>query len=239
MSWIRMKSVGLLAMVMIMSLSLTSCLKDEQDGFEDLVAAVEALNAIPDSKGIILALDNNQLNNLQMGEYFLSGQLLNYRRVYPGNRLLRVFHPESVDDNNAVFRKELFFEAGKYYSLFVVETPQKEVEVIQVTDEVTAPGEGKALIRFINLNPGASALDLGIVGQSSLLATNIGFKTHTVFMAIDADKEYKFEIKHSGSAAGSSAGGSAGSYTFNWTPKNRDIYTLWTNGGQTHGVIIH
>jgi len=226
-------------LMMVLTLGLSSCLKDGQDDLEELVAAVEALNAIPDSKGIILALDNNQLNNLQMGEYFLSGQLLNYRRVYPGNRLLRVFHPESVDDNNAVFRKELFFEAGKYYSLFVVETPQKEVEVIQVTDEVTAPGEGKALIRFINLNPGASALDLGIVGQSSLLATNIGFKTHTVFMAIDADKEYKFEIKHSGSAAGSSAGGSAGSYTFNWTPKNRDIYTLWTNGGQTHGVIIH
>lgn len=221
----------LLAVMMGLTMSLTSCLKDGQDEYEDLVAAVEALNAIPNSNGIILALDNNQLNNLQMGEYFLAGQLLNYRRVYPGNRLLRAFHPESVDDNNAVFRKEVFFEPGKYYSLFVVESPQNGIEVIQVTDEVTVPSEGKAVVRFINLNPAAAALDLGIVGQSNLLASGIGFKSHTVFMSIDADKEYEFVIKNSGAASNG--------YTFKWTPKSKDIYTLWTNGGQTHGVIIH
>jgi len=226
-----MKRTGLLAMVMILALSLSSCLKDEQDDIDGLVAAVEALNAVPNSDGIILALDNNQLNNLHMGEYFMAGQLLNYRRVYPGNRLLRAFHPENVDENNAILRKSVFFEPGKYYSLFVVETPQKEIEVIQVTDEVTAPSEGKALIRFINLNAGASALDLGIVGQTSLLASNIGFKSHTVFMAIDAGKEYEFAITRTGDTADI--------YTFKWTPKNKDIYTLWTNGSQTHGVIIH
>lgn len=221
----------MLALMMVSTLSLTSCLKDSDDGFEDLVAAVEAINAIPNSQGIILALDNNQLNNLQMGEYFKAGQLLNYRRVYPGQRLLRAFHPDSVDENNAVFRKDVFFEAGKYYSLFVVESPQSGVEVIQVTDELNAPAEGKASIRFINLNPSATALDLGIVGQSNLLANNIGFKSHTVFVAIDADREYEFVIKHSGSATEG--------YTFKWTPKSKDIYTVWTNGGQTHGVVTH
>lgn len=222
---------GVLSIMMVVALSLTSCLKDDGGEYEELVAAVEALNAIPNSGGIILALDNNQLNNLQMGEYFLSGQLLNYRRVYPGNRLLRAFHPEGVSSNDAVFRRELYFQAGKYYTLFVVETPEKEVEVIQVTDEFTAPAAGKALIRFINLNPNAQALDFGIAGETALLAANTPFKSHTVFMAQDADKEYEFVIKHSDS--------DRETFTFKWTPKSKDIYTVWTNGGLTYGIITH
>ncbi len=223
--------VGVLSMMMIVALGLTSCMKDDGGEYEELVAAVEALNAIPNSGGIILALDNNQLNNLQMGEYFLAGQLLNYRRVYPGNRLLRAFHPDGVENNQAVYRSDIYFEAGKYYSLFVVESAEKGVEVIQVTDELTAPAAGKALIRFINLNPNARGLDFGIVGQTGLLATNTAFKAHTVFMVQDADKEYEFFIKLSDS--------DQETFSFKWTPKSKDIYTVWTNGGLTYGIITH
>lgn len=231
MKWKNFKKTGIVALLMLMTSGFSSCLKDEQDGYQDMVAAVEAINAVPGSNGIILALDNNQLNNLEMGEYFMAGQLLNYRRVYPGHRLLRAFLPGNVGVNSEVFRKDLYFEPGKYYSLFVVKTPQDQIEVIQVTDELKAPAAGKAVIRFINLHPSGVPIDYGIVGQGSLLASNLAFKSHTVFVEFEADKEYEFFVRQSGTGEGYHA--------FKWTPKSKDIYTVWTNGGLTHGVIVH
>jgi hypothetical protein len=231
MNWNKIKKTGIVAILMTMTLGFASCLKDDQDDYQEMVAAVEAVNAVPGSNGIILALDNNQLNNLNMGEYFLAGQLLNYRRVYPGNRLLRAFHPENLDMNSAIFRKEVFFEPGKYYSLFVVKTPEDKIEVIQVTDELTAPAAGKASVRFINLHPSGKPLDFGIVGQETLLASNLAFKSHTVFTEYEADKEYELFVRQSGTGDEY--------YTFKWTPKSKDINTIWANGGLTHGIIVH
>jgi len=105
----------------LISLSLSSCLKDG-DQEPEIVAAAMAVNTVPGSDGLVLALDNNQLNSLVAGEWFRYESILAYRRVYPGERLLRVFHPEDGSSNEESMRTTVEFDPSQYYSWFVVGT---------------------------------------------------------------------------------------------------------------------
>src|SRR5690554_7863929 len=108
------RTVGALALL-IGIFTMTSCLKDE-DPQPQNVAVAMMINAVPNQEseenGFILALDNNQLNNLnhQFPEYFLYGETLQYRRVFPGERLFRAYHPQDVSSNDEILSETVDFE---------------------------------------------------------------------------------------------------------------------------------
>jgi|SRR5690554_1255188 len=211
--------------------TLSSCLKGDDGYYEDTVAASLFLNALPGSDGLIVALDNNQLNNLAYGEYFQSGDVLPYRRIFPGNRIFRVFHPEDVNANVELARKELFFNTGDYYSVFLAGNSEADFEIFAIQDDIDSLDRDQALIRFIHLDAGGPALNFGIEGAESPIASAALFKSHTDFIEIAGDESYQFYIQ--------AADGSEEAYEFEWQPKSGDVYTIWVNDLSSHGVIRH
>lgn len=228
---------------------MSSCKKDGlPSGPQDTVdrpgvavAAAMAINSVPASQGLILALDNNQFNNLALGERFAYRELMVYRRVVPGDRLLRVFHPEKVPSNESIFRQDVHFKEGKYYSLFVVGNSDKTMEVVQVEDELNAPSAGRAKIRFINTSPDAPLLDLGLSNETGMLATGMAFKEHSDFISIEASKSYSLTIYNHASKESV--------LEFNFAPEEKKIYTIVALGrynqmdyaiaGFGQGIVIH
>lgn len=234
----------LMAVVAVFAaMSLTSCLKDG-DKEPEIVAAALAVNVVPGSEGLILALDNNQLNNLNANEWFAYEGIMHYRRVYPGDRLLRVFHPQNVANNDEILRTNVEFDVGEYYSIFVVGTSEEDMEVVLVADSLEAPEAGTAKIRFANMSPDAPALVLGVEGRETLLANGTAFKAHTAYTDLDAGQEYTFFIRRAGT------GEEENVYEFEFTPKDKFIYTICAKGffesedpeadtAFGHGVITH
>lgn len=211
--------------------SLTSCLKDETTApGEETIAAAQFLNALPGSDGLIVALDNNQLNNMNYLEFFRSGELLGYRRIFAGTRMFRVFLPEDVASNIELKREELSFSPGNFYSVFLTGESEEDFEVIQVEDVVEEPEEGRARLRFIHLDADVPAVDFGVMGEDTPLAPGITYKSYTDFMDIPAGDDIDFYI--TGEVSGDT-------YEFTFKPVENRIYTVWMKDTISHGVIMH
>lgn len=98
------------------------------------------------------------------------------------NRIVSgAFAPKAGD---TVFRKTHNLEAGKKYTLFLVDTVQNP-GVLVVEDKVVNPGYGKYGLRFVNLvaNP-SDRYDFFSVKQGRNIFSNIGYKQVTDFIAL-------------------------------------------------------
>lgn len=237
----KTKYIGSVALFAVLALTLSSCLKDG-DEEPEMVAAMLAVNVVPGSDGLVLALDNNQFNHVAAGEWFAYRNIINYRRVFPGERLVRLFHPENVASNEEILRKSVDFDVSEFYSLFVVGTSDEDMEVVVVADSLRSPASGTARVRFANMSADAPALELGIEGRSDLLAGPTPFKGHSDYVVLDADETYQVFIRR--------AGNDEVVHTFEFKPQNRYIYTICTRGFYEgtdpdaatafgHGVIVH
>lgn len=226
--------------VAVIVFTLSACLKD--DGGVNQISAVRALNAVPGSPKLDIGLDGNKLNydqNTGRNEDFAYLDTLPYKNAWPGNRLVRVFDPEDGPSAPPVVQGTVGFTPGKFYSLYVV--GHEAIELMATEDDLSAPAAGKAKLRFIHLSPDAPALDFGIAGEETLLATNKAFKSIEGFFAVDADEAHTFRITDHGS--------DDVLHAFEFTPKAGLIYTVWVRGllehegSETldfgHEIIIH
>lgn len=225
-----MKAIKLM-ILMVAVFSLSSCLKDETTApGEETIAAAMFLNALPGSDGLIVALDNNQLNNMNHLEFFRSGELLGYRRIFAGTRIFRVFLPEDVASNIELKRKEMSFSPGKFYSVILTGVSEEDFEIIQIEDIVEESAAGRARLRFIHLDADVSAVDFGVIGEDTPLAPGITYKSYTDFMDIPAGNETVFYITREESGD---------TYEFSFKPVEKGIYTVWMKDSTSHGVFMH
>ena len=198
---------------------LSSCLKDNP--VEQEVASATALNAVPGSHGLIIGLDQNQLNFPARGENYAYKDLLPYKGVYANRRHVRVFDPLQSLSTTPLAEAYVEFEKGKYYTLYLV--GRDEPEIIFTQDDLTRPQDGKAKLRFIHVSPDAPSLDLVIERPAdSVFAANKAFKDHTPFSEIDGGVEYTVRLKNS--ATGEVL------KTFKFKPQPLRIYTIWARG---------
>ncbi|MGK6351874.1 DUF4397 domain-containing protein [Parapedobacter sp. DT-150] len=237
----KSRSIFMLVALAMGMATLSSCLKDnENSGYQ--VSAVRALNAVPGSSSLDIGLDENKLNfdnTTGQDEDFAYEDTLVYKNAWPGNRLVRVFDPEDYPNAQPLAQGTVTFTPGKFYSLYVV--GYEDMEIIATEDDLSEPGEGKAKIRFMNLSPDAPALDFGIEGADTLIASDKAFKEAEDFSSIDADETYTFNIidHDSGEVV----------HTFEFAVGNDMIYTIWAKGlldhtGDAaldfgHGIITH
>jgi hypothetical protein len=85
--------------------------------------------------------------------------------------------------------------AGWNYTIFGIDSVARYSSMLLV-DNLTAPGAGKASLRFVHASPNSPAADLVIEGSITLF-TNKAFKSKTDFVPIDAGT-YTFDVKTSG-----------------------------------------
>lgn len=188
--YLRRMNLMLLGLVAIV-FSLSSCLP-EAEGYDFEVGYVAAVNAVPGSTGYNIGLDNNQINNLSLGQQFEYGDLLGYVTAVAGNRLVRVFERGSGASPNPVIQETIQLAQDSAYTLFVTGT-EDDVDLVVSTDDMGAPSTGKAKVRFIHLSPDAASLGLRIKG-GDVLATNQAFRTVAEFVEIDPADPHTFEI---------------------------------------------
>ncbi len=173
---------------------LASCM-DDDDGLvtEPVeVAYVSIYNAAPDAPDLDIIVDGRVINRNPFDYTSYSG----YLNFFTGTRDIKF---SAVNANSALVDTTFNLENGKAYSLFAVNV-LPDVEALLVVDSAAAPASGKAMVRFVNLSPDASAFEVSAAeGASALAFAQTAFKQATAFSEVDADT-YTFEVKNAGSS---------------------------------------
>lgn len=180
-------------------------------------AQVEIAHAVPGISVLDAAFDQNRLGV----KTFVFTDRIDYLRVSPGQRNLKVFNA-SAATSNQIFAKDLNFEAGKFYSLFIVDTASK-MDIVSLKDSSRSAGPDSVRIRFANMSPDAPGLDLYVQGSSTPLATNVTYKNAGDFLSFKAALNVRFEIKRTGQPEVL-----AMSDAYNLV--SGKIYTIWSGG---------
>lgn len=158
---------------------LSSCLDDDDKGVQPIpVAYVSIYHASPDAPGVDVYVDERAVNRLEFTDY------TGYLNFYTGNRRFKI---NPFNATNALVDTTLKFEDGAFYSMFIVNN-LSNIETLAVRDTADTPESGKAKIRFINLSPDASALDVLVKDTDDPLFVEQGFKDPSAFVEIEAAK---------------------------------------------------
>ncbi|PTS93615.1 hypothetical protein DBR11_25090 [Pedobacter sp. HMWF019] len=88
-------------------------------------------------------------------------------------------------------------KTGVSYTLLVADKSPKAA-VVLVEDDLSAPATDKAKVRFVNLSPETTVLDLYVAGKTEAALSKKAFKEASAFVNVDPAVELKFEIKENG-----------------------------------------
>jgi len=178
---------GLFA-VCLLSLTLSSCLKEHNTAPATPVALLSVIQDSPGQPPLDFTLDGSRVNASQI----IYGSGLDYFRAYAGKRTAAFTVSGS---GTTIFSDTLTLKQNFAYTLCLVNKPASPGFLV-LTDAITQPASGSANLRFVNLSPDAPAVDLA-VKDGSVLVANKGFKGFSDFASITG-KNYTFEIRQAG-----------------------------------------
>ncbi|MBC7417459.1 MAG: DUF4397 domain-containing protein [Pedobacter sp.] len=173
-----------------LSVTLAACGKTDPSRPIE-AAGIGFIHASPGTGALDFAVDNQKLNR------FTYTQDFGYYSAYPGTRLIGV---AKKDSTKYLTKSDVTLNPGVFYSIFVVDT-LKFTKLLVLEDDLKAPAADKAKIRFVNLSPGSTALDLTISGADTALVKNKAFKEYSSFAPITPNAAYNFEVKQTGTTA--------------------------------------
>jgi hypothetical protein len=170
-------------------LFMASCLDDDNDPQNQPmpVAYVSIYHASPNAPELDVFVDGRAVNRLDFTDY------TGYLNFYTGTRNFKV---NPFNASNALVDTTITFADGAFYSMFIVNN-LSNVEALTVRDSASAPSTGKAKIRFINLSPDASALDVISNEGGAPMFEAQEFKQASDFVEVDAANS-SFVIKPAG-----------------------------------------
>ena len=198
----------------LLSMSLTSCLKSNNDYYVPPTAYVAFIQASPGQQPLDLYFNNNKVNQMPL----TYGNGLDYFKAYPGLRTVNFYTSGSM---NKVFSDSVRLSPNIAYSLFLVNTTAAP-GIFLLTDSISHPAAGKAAVRFVNVSPDAPAVDLA-VKDSAAFIVNKAFKGFSSFMPKDGNKSYTFEVRQHGT-------NTVLATLSNVTLNSGLIYTIWFHG---------
>lgn len=117
---------------------------------------------------------------------------LQYTELNTGNNRIRV---NVTGTSTSVIDATLFFEEGKNYSIFAIDSVNK-ISALRVDDDLTVPGSGNAHVRFIHLSPNAPEVDIAVAG-GDVLFPFYEFKEFSDFRPVTAGT-YNLEVRLAG-----------------------------------------
>lgn len=209
-----------LIVLSVVAFTFSACLKDN-DPVEIRVARVAFLNAVPESDGVDIGLDQNQVNNpWSNNPDFAYGDTLGYVNAFPGQRWVRVFASERDPYEQPLIDGTINLTPGESYTIYVV--GHEELGLVATTDNLSTPASGKAKVRFVNLSPDAPSLSLGINGEGTNISSDKDFKEYSDFVEVDAGETFDFEITLH--ASGEIA------HSFSMGLHEGGFYTIWAKG---------
>lgn len=170
-----LKKLGVFAAVLLGTISLNSCLNndDELPNVPD-AGYVAFFNASPDSNGIVF-YSNDRVINQSPVNY---SQFFGYLGLENGSHAIRV-----SSGNNSLDTINMSIVKDKRYSVFAV-NKFEDLELFALEDAITTPQTGKASIRFIQLSPDAPLLTLAIEGME-LPIGDFNYKQSSSFIQVN------------------------------------------------------
>jgi len=185
-----MKNLIPILAIFVASFTLVAC--DEE---ENVLAPtpttsnsfVKVVHASPDAPGVDLLVDNTTA-----GTNLTFPNNTGYLTVNSGTRNINV---NVTGTSTTVIDANLSFERNKNYSVFAVNAVAN-LEAIVIEDDLTAPAQGKAHVRFIHLSPDAPAVDITLT-DGTVVFGNKSFKEFTAFTPLDAGT-YNLEVRVTG-----------------------------------------
>ncbi|MGO4877485.1 DUF4397 domain-containing protein [Pedobacter psychrotolerans] len=203
-------STKIICALFVITLTFSSCKKDwNNDPIE--AAGIGFVHASPGTAALDYILDNQKIGS------FSYTNDRGYFAAYPGTRLVGVSKKDSL---KYLTNGTAALKGGSFYSVFVVDT-LKSTKLLLVEDDLKAPETDKAKVRFINLSPGSSPLDLAVEGNATALFTSKAFKEFTPFTSINPSDNYTFQVKQAGTVTATLPAVKI---------EKGKIYTVWAKG---------
>lgn len=207
---------------------ITACKKE----IEDYVPK-EFLGANESSLRVINTATSPKKIALFINGQKYSGDTLAYPSTFPSQEFLRVpggdvtFKAITPIDNAEVLSRNLTFPAGKFNTLFLIDT-LPAIDAYLVTDDQLMPpaDSGKAAIRFVHVATGVGNLKLAnntVSTAVDTLVSSIGYKSHTPFITVNSGSSQRFQLYLAGTNTTF-----ANNLVLSLTP-NR-MYTLYVRG---------
>ncbi|MEO5909306.1 MAG: DUF4397 domain-containing protein [Pelobium sp.] len=209
----KLKSKMGLLLAIGLTISLSSCLKNNDDYVDQNFSALAVIHASPGLQPFDFVLDKQKINS----DAFDYSERLNYFNIYSGNIAFGIFKTQTVD---SIKTGILVAQPNKYYSVYVIGEASNP-EFLTIADSLTAPKAGMAKVRFLNLSLNSPALNLSY-GAESTLFSNTAYKAHSEFTEIEGGKNYSFTIENSSGEVKGSAD--------NIPLQSGRIYTIWSTG---------
>lgn len=175
----------------LLTFSLSSCLDKDTEAPEPQPRSfVSFYHGSPDAPDVDILINTQKLNS----QPFKYSDYSNYLSFNPGSVRVK-FTP--VNSQVAYVDTALTFKNDKAYSLFLIDKLD-QIDVLVVKDSLVAPGAGKARVRFVNLSPDASSVDLASTGSSATtLFGDVAFKEHTEYQDVNSGV-YSLQVKSTG-----------------------------------------
>lgn len=137
------------------SLLLSGCLKDDDSITDYPVAGFYFVNAYPDASGVAVSLDGNEVKSVYNPLVYKG---IEYVTAYTGSRRLRI----ATNTNTSLVDSAVTLQQGLFYTSFVYGREEAPKHVI-TQDEVLSSLEGNATaVRFFNLADGRGLVSLTI-----------------------------------------------------------------------------
>ncbi len=202
-------------MMTVTMLSLSSCLKSNNDQLNTNTSALAVIHASPGLVPFDFYLDGQRLNTYQAFNY---SNKLNYVNIYSGARKFGIYKSQTSD---SIKTGVLNAEIDKYYSIYVTGEAANP-EFLILDDELKTPATGKAQVRFLNLSVNAPGMTLS-AGADSTLFSDVAYKSHSSFKDIPAGKNYTFTTYPSNDPE-------AKTTISDFPIASNHIYTIWSGG---------
>jgi hypothetical protein len=175
--------IGALILISVLFVSCSKAI--EQTAYAYLSIA----NASPTLGTYNIYLDGTQSNTSGAIAF---GGVLDYGLLTSGDHTIKFTTASSTD---VLLNKTVNLEEDGVYSAFLIDKAEN-MDILLVKDEMTVTSTEKAFIRFINLSPDASALDLSVANGAALIS-NTAYKSASAFQAIDPET-YSFNLSANG-----------------------------------------
>lgn len=228
---LRFKYIALIFMAMG-TFTLSSCLKDDNNGQQSIVSALTVINGTPDAPAFDFILNRELVPTLNVS----------YKKRIPyfilNTGTYNASFYEHRTNTKPLYEIPVTLASGKYHSLFLAGTLADSLTSLFIEDDLRLPSAQNAKLRFVNLSPDAGSLDFAIV-TDSLFSSQKNFKDYTDFYEIPAG-EYNATLK--------SSSGTNVNHEFKLKLTAGKIYTVWARGlvdasdeeqAFEDGLIIH
>jgi hypothetical protein len=180
------KWMKLMLLAMLPAMAFTSCDDDDEVVLEN--ASVMVVHASPDAPGVDLLINNTKINNAALMFPSNTG----YLNVPSGTQNVKI---NAAGTSTTVIEANLDLEPGEDYSVFAINTLDN-IEPLVLEDDLTAPADDMAHVRFVHLSPDAPAVDIAVQG-GPVLFSNREFKSATDFTPVAAGT-YTLEVRPAG-----------------------------------------